>query len=449
MRPAQPLRPAAWLLAWAALTLGGPAQGQLETAAPDFGGETLSGDWAGLRGDWHRRGISTDLLLKTDLVRSRGGLAAGRTAMANLDAKLRIDAEPAFGWRDTIVYLHLLSNFGGRQNTDAAGSLMGVSNIEVAKAATKLFHAWVQKGFLDQSFSLLAGLYPIDSEFAVLDTAGTLLHPSFGASADLALTRGPAIFNHGAAALRLKWSSADRTLYGMAAVLDGMPDDPQNPRVTRVRRGKDDGFFSIAEIGWMPEELGHVFEPTDPTTGLVRPPEVRAHEKWEAFSKHALGAWRYSRTAPDLVDTDAGGLPAARPSWGWYALSERTLYRDPDLPERHLAGFARYSATDGNSSAIRSALNLGLRLRGPVAARPDDIVLAGFTRGRLGAKWRVAQAAAGTPAAATEDAVEIGYRLQWRKWLALQPVLQRISHPGGSQEARPVRLIGLRLEANL
>jgi len=56
---------------------------------------------------------------------------------------------------------------------------------------------------------------------------------------------------------------------------------------------------------------------------------------------------------------------------------------------------------------------------------------------------------AGTPTATTEDAIEIGYRLQWRKWLALQPVLQRISHPGGSQEARPVKLIGLRLETNL
>lgn len=432
-----------------ALAACDPASAQEGATPPDYAGETLSGDWGGLRSEWYRRGIAWDLALKTDLVRSRGGIATGATAMANLDTKLRVDANELLGWGDAILYIHVLSNFGGRQNNNAAGTLMGVSNIEVQAAATKLFHAWVQKNFADQDISLLAGLYPVDSEFAVLDSAALLIHPSFGASADFALTRGPAIFNHGAAALRLKWSSTDRTAYGMAALVDGMADDPANPRLTRVRLHKGDGSFAIAEAGWMPEEFGHVFEPTDPTTGLVRPPEVRAHEKVEAFSKHAIGVWRYTSRADDLVDVDAAGRAVARPSWGWYALSEKTLYRDPQLPDRNLSGFARYSKTDGNSSAIRAALNLGLRIRSLFPDRADDVAIMGITRGWLGAKWRTAQMASGEAPAATEDALEFSYRAQLRKWFWLQPVIQYIRHPGGAAAARSVSLLGLRLETSL
>ena len=63
---------------------------------------------------------------------------------------------------------------GGKFNARHVGSWLGVSNIEVPTNTTKVLHGWLQKNFNDGRVSLLAGLYPIDSEFSVLDSAGVL-----------------------------------------------------------------------------------------------------------------------------------------------------------------------------------------------------------------------------------------------------------------------------------
>ena len=59
-----------------------------------------------------------------------------------------------------------------------------------------------------------------------MESAASLIHPTFGTPGDLALTHVPAVFNNSALGLRAKWLARDRTLYGMAAVLDGVAGDP-------------------------------------------------------------------------------------------------------------------------------------------------------------------------------------------------------------------------------
>jgi carbohydrate-selective porin OprB len=41
------------------------------------------------------------------------------------------------------------------------------------------------------------------------------------------------------------------------------------------------------------------------------------------------------------------------------------------------------------------------------------------------------------------------YRLQWSKWLALQPLWQRVRCPGGDASQPDVSFIGMRLEITL
>lgn len=192
---------------------------------------------------------------------------------------------------------------------------MGVSNIEVPVSTTRLFHAWVQKGFLDDRLSVLAGIYPIDSEFFTMDSAATLLHPAYGTPADLALTNAPSVFNNAAFGIRAKWLSENRALYAMGAVMDGIPNDPDHPERTAVRFADGDGASVIGEIGWMPLESGHGFEPVDPAD-VKQTPELVAHEKYEGISKYAVGFWRYGNKVPDQFDVDANNKPRQRRSQG-------------------------------------------------------------------------------------------------------------------------------------
>jgi porin len=421
-----------------------PAAAEPE-AAPDYARSTLSGDWGGSRSELWQRGVALEAGLKFDSLRNRGGAMDGSQTVSHLELKLRADLEKLLGWSDAVAYLNTDTDAGAGVNARRTGSLMGVSNIEVPMSTTRLFHAWVQKGYLDNRFSVLVGLYPIDSEFFSMDSAATLLHPAYGTPADLALTNAPSVFNNAAFGIRAKWLSTDRALYAMGALMDGIPNDPTRPKATAIRFAKGDGAFVIGEIGWMPLEKGHAFEPVDPSE-TRQTPELVAHEKYGGISKYAIGLWRYGNPVPDQFDVDADSNPIQRRSQGGYLLAERSLFSLGGEAGRDVTAFGRYAFSDGNAIAIDRMWNLGLRIRSPLASRPDDSLAIGWTRGRLSPKCRAVQAAAGIDTTAAEDAVEITWRVALTQWLEVQPNFQHVRHPGGFATARNATLVGARVE---
>jgi porin len=254
----------------------------------------------------------------------------------------------------------------------------------------------------------------------VLDSAAVFVQPPYGASADLALTRTPSIFNNSSFGFRGKWLASDHGAYVQAAVMDGIPGDPANPRGTHVRFDKGDGIMTIVEIGLKP--------------GAARGSETAVIEKY------AAGWWRYSSRVPDQVDPTVDRL-----SWGWYALAEKTLYQGQGGGD--WAGFVRVSGTDGDSTAIKRAVNVGVRATAMLPGRAEDVFGIAFTRASLSDKWRAVQST--FDASAAENAWEITYRIQANKWLAVQPVAQLISHPGGDSSRAAARILGARIEISL
>lgn len=394
-------------------------------SAPDYADETLSGNWGGRRADLYRRGIALEGVYRIDALRNMsGGLQRGGRPMTHLELKMTADLDKLWGWYDTTAFVSLLGDYGSKLNATMTGSLLGVSNIEVPVSTHRLFHAWVQKDFADKQWSLLAGLYPIDSEFMVMDAAGVFVQPPYGALADLALTRGPSIFNNSAIGLRLKWTAADRSLYAQGAVLDGVPGNPAHPKGTHIAFQRGDGIMSIAEAGLRPWATGD-----------------------DSFSKYALGVWGYSAKANDLVDTDAAGNPLRRKSRGWYALAEQTLAAGTAVGD--ISAFYRVSASDGNSTAIRNTQNIGIHLKGPLPGHGNDILGLAHTRAGLGGKFIQAQAVAGIAASGSESTWELTYRHQVNRWLAVQPVVQQFRFPGGDLARPKATVAGVRLDIAL
>ena len=415
-----------------------PLSSMAADEAPNYAEDTLSGDWGGARSAMAKRGVTLDLGYKVDLLRNMsGGIEKGGRPISHVDIKLAADFDKLTGWSGGSGYLNFIQDHGGRLNANQAGSLTGVSNIEVGSNTNRLLHAWLQQEFADGRGAVLMGLYPIDSEFQVVDSAGLFVQPPYGASADIALSRGPSIFNTSSFGFRGKWFSADRSAYVMGAVLDGIPGDPNNPRGTHVRFDKGDGIMSIVEIGLKPGEAR-------PVAAAGKDAPAAKAEVDERIEKYAAGLWRYSSRVDDQLDTNADDSPINRLSWGWYALAEKTLYQGKGGSD--LAGFVRISGTDGDSTAIKQAVNVGFRLKAPLPGRDEDVFGVAYTRASLSDKWRSVQSAAGTDTSAAEDAWEITYRIQAGKWLAVQPVIQRINHPGGGASTAAANILGARVE---
>jgi carbohydrate-selective porin OprB len=116
----------------------GAITAQAADDAPNFS-DTLTGDWHGRRTDLYNRGILLEGSYKLDLWRNlSGGSSKGTTAFDDLDLKMTVDGEKAYGLQGSTLYISLLNNMGGRIN-DYAATNGGTSNIEVPHATGKLY----------------------------------------------------------------------------------------------------------------------------------------------------------------------------------------------------------------------------------------------------------------------------------------------------------------------
>jgi len=385
---------------------------------PEWNADTLTGDWSGIRTKLGGEGVILEVVLKADILSNlSGGIKRGTKYMDNWDVKLLADADKLLGWNNTTVYLQLISNHGGKLNETHVGSFMGVDNIEVNTNTTKLFHAWLERSFFDQKFSVLVGLYPVDSQFYVTDATGLFLHPTGGMAAEVAQTgvNGPSIFPTSSFGFRAMWQPTPK-FYFQAALVDGVPGDPNNPHGTHIRFDRGDGTLAIVETGLRPAE---------------------------EISKYAVGYWRYTPRFDDLVDTDALGNPARRVNRGAYFLAEQTVFREKGDSSQGLALFFRYGVANGDVNTLDYSYSLGLRYKGLLPGRDQDEFGIGLTRGHAGAKFR--QAAA-TPLETNESALEITYRARVIRWLAIQPTLQRILNPGLAPAMGNAWVAGARFE---
>ena len=412
--------------------------------APGWNTETLSGDWGGVRSSLYDKGVAVELTHKSDmLANTSGGIKRGTAWLGHTEARIKMDMEKLWGWNTTSAYIHYHSQLGSKFNTNYVGGFVGVDNIEAATNTAQLYHAWLQKSFSDDRLSVLAGLYPIDSEFYVTDTSGVFIQPPYGMANDMAQSgqNGPPIYPIGALAVRMKYTSPGRNFYLQGALTDGVPGDPNNPHGTHIQLNKGDGTLSIVEFGYTPQGDEPPFDAAKP--GELIEPEQKVHEEHESFNKTAIGFWRYSARFDDMDPTavDALGNPLRRISQGAYFLAERTLFVEKDHSAQGLSGFVRFGTASRDIHQADWTGSLGLRYHGLCSGRDDDIAGIAVTENHTSSKYRLLN-----NADSSETDVEVTYRAQIKPWLALQPTLQYIINPNMDPLLKNAWVVGMRLE---
>lgn len=412
---------------------------------PDWNGQTLSGDWGGIRSNLYGKGVSMEFTHKSDIMANvSGGIKRGATWMGHTEARIKMDLDKLWGWDSTTAYIHYHSQLGSKFNRDYVGSFVGVDNIEAGANTAQFSHAWLQKNFSDDSLSVLAGIYSIDSEFYVTDTSSVFMQPPYGMANDMAQSgqNGPPIFPIGALAVRMKYTTPGKNFYLQGALTDGVPGDPSNHSGTHIKLGNGDGTLTIAEFGYTPQE-------SEPPFGLAEPgeliePKTKVHEESESFNKTAFGFWHYSTRFDDLVDVDALGKPIRRVSQGVYFLSDRTLSVEKDHPSQGLSGFVRFGTASRDIHQADWTGSLGLRYHGLFFGRDNDIAGVAVTFNHASDKYRLLN-----NAESSQTNFEATYRAQINPWFALQPSLQYIANPNMNAALENAWVVGTRLEVAL
>jgi porin len=374
----------------------------------------------------------------TVFVNLGGGVRHGGTYSSNLNLQLNVDSAALFGWPDTIAYLDALWLQGGLPS-GFIGDAQGVSSTS-APNSLKLYEAWVQKNFLGNQVSVLAGLYDLNSEFYRLQSAGLFLNSSFGIGPELSQTgiAGPSIFPNTSMGMRIAFKPAEGVIV-RTVVLDGVPVD--RPSGSRGIFERGDGALIVGEISFLDRpEIS-----TRPASGRSR--IGRQALLGESASKLAIGGWYYTAKFDDLSETQPNGQPVQhRGSSGFYLLTDQLLYRNPDQPDREVSGFMQAGFGDYRVDRFDAYLGTGLTAVGVIESRPADELGLGLAYSRNGSHYISAQRMQGLPVTNAEKTIELTYLIQVDSWLALQPDLQYVIKPNTTTAIPNAWAFQLRME---
>lgn len=416
--------------------------------APNFKEDTLTGDWGGSRTKMSEKGINWEIIYKADLLANiSGGIKKSSEYMDNLDLKLKLEGDKMLGWKGMSALLYFLSNQGGKLNGHDTGSFMGVSNIEVNTSTAKLYQAWLAQSLAEDKFSILAGLYDLNSEFYSTDSSGLFLHPTDGIGPELAQTgfNGPSIFPTTSLSVRVKWQPSPM-LSVQAVALDAVPGNPGNQHGTHIIINKGEGALLVSEIALHPAIYGYRTKPQKAERADPGQTQNTQEEKYEPTSKYAIGAWRYTARFNDLTDKDGTGAPLKRINHGIYALLEQSVYHEKDDMSKGMTVFVRGGVTVNSINHIDRYIGAGVKYKGLLPGRDSDQSGLSVARVYSGSKYKQSMLAAGTPSKNSETAFELTYRTQITPWLAIQPDVQLIMNPGLDPKVKNIWVAGSRFE---
>lgn len=333
-----------------------------------------------------------------------GGVRRGTRYLDNLDIVFEADMEKLVGWAGAQVHVYGLYN-NGKSISDLAGDTQAVSNIEAGTQAFRLYEAWIDQKIGDR-LSVKAGLYDLNSEFDALDAAGLFVSSPHGIGTDFAQSgqNGPSIFPSTSLAARVQWAPAEGWAV-RAAVLDGVPGDPDHPGRTAVKLGHGDGALLVGEL-------------EAPLGG----------------GKLLLGRWQYTARFDRNDGTGTG-----RGNAGTYVRGEFSLI---DGTERKIDAFFRLGKASGRFNMFDAFASGGLKFSGWVPGRDEDEFGIALAAAFTSDSYRAA-----TNSGRSEVAIEATYRAPLTAWLALQPSVHYVRNPSATPGIADALVLGLRAEA--
>ena len=370
----------------------------------------LTGNWGGLRTTLEDKGIAFEVVYTGEMFANvRGGIRRKTEYLDNIDITAMLNFEKMIGWKGASFFVYFLGNNGGDPSANV-GDAQVVSNIE-ANSTWKFYEVWLEQNLFDDMLSIKLGLYDLNSEFDVIETAGLFINSSHGIGAEYAQSgqNGPSIFPVTSAAVRVKIQPQDN-FYIQFAVLDGVPGDLGKPKRTQIVFKSEDGVLIAAEMAYL--------------TGVTEDSD-------ELYGKFALGGWYYTGKFDDILAVDNNGNPVERHgNSGIYFLAERQLYREKDDPAQGFSVFGRIGLADEKVNPAYLYTGAGLVYTGLIPGRDKDQIGFAVAAVHSGRDFEEAMENQGMRIDSSEITLEFTYLIQVTPWFTIQPDLQYVINPG-------------------
>lgn len=399
-------------------------------------GDHLTGNWGGFRDRLVERGIHFSTGYIADYFANvSGGLRRGGGYQGLLEASIDFDLEKLIKWEGASAYVSGLYPHGKDITGRYLGSLFPVSGIQAYDSA-KLFELWFQQSFSDR-VSIRLGQLAVDEEFAGTEYGSIFLNETYGWPLAIGLNAPAPAYPSAAPGARIRFDLFEHSWFQFG-IYDGDPNPPDasgrptNPHGVGINFSE--GAFLIAEWGCAT------------TQSLPGTYKVGAWMHTEDFADT-----RFDDAGLSLWDPSTSGNPRSHGNnWGVYFAGEKLVYREQSEDSQGLGVFTRIAGSPGNRNLIELYGELGLHYQGLLPSRDEDIAGLAVVAGQIGQNIRRAArdenffTDSNNPIPDHEVVVEATYRVQLKPWWFVQPDLQYIIHPGGSDAISDALVVGVR-----
>ncbi len=433
----------------------------------------LSGDWLGARPALSARGIEFSANYKGEIFGiASGGLARGTVYDGLVALEVNLDFQKLAGWQGLTTHTSFYYPHGTSGTAQYAGDLGTFSNIDFYDSF-RLFEAWAQQDFFNGKLSLRAGILAIDSEFAVGGTEYSAFFMNSGFGADIAMSGNvpSPIYAIAALGVRLRFKPTDQ-LSLMAAAYDGNPapgvlGDPtpgaaasneSNHHGTQWALRPDEGALLAFEIAYSrnpPEEeqsdgksdgkaAAKEAQPERPLDGIYTLGVIYHTDRF-ADTRQIT----YSNLGSSLAPANVG---SHRGDYGIYSTINQQLWRSSNGGPKKLGGFLRAMWAPQDRNFFGFAAETGLVYHGLIAGRDKDQLGIGFAYASISRQSESATRSANSadathrPLPDFESVIELSYKASLTHAITLQPDIQYIIHPSGTDSVQNALVIGMRVE---
>jgi porin len=409
------------------------------SAAPPIGAgaDGLFGDRGGPQTLLRRYGVTLKLSETGEVLGNlTGGIRRGFDYDGLTKIKLVLHTRKAFEWRGGKLKVSALQIHGRNLSTDNLATIQTASGIE-ADRATRLWELWYRQAVLNGTADLKFGQQSVDNEFIVSRYAGLFVNTMMGwpVVPSLDLYAGGPAYPLSSLGVRLR-AKPTRRLTILAGVFDDNPPGGPFFNDSQLRDGEASGTrFNLGTGALFLGELQY---------RTAYPPFAGRLSKLPGTYK--LGLWVDTGHFPDQR-FDAAGLSLAAPAssgvarlhrgnFSLYGVADQRIWQPDPKAARSLAVFARLMGAPGDRNLIDFGVNAGITVKAPLPGRAHDRFGIGYglakVSGRASAldRDRVFFTGIPFPVRSNEQFVEVTYRWQVARWLAVQPDFQYVFNPG-------------------
>ncbi len=408
----------------------------------------VTGDWVGQRPLFAERGLEIFGGYTAEAWgNTTGGLKTGTVYTGLLDFGARLDLDKAVGWQGASMSTTWLWLSGRDASEDLAGNFLTISNI-AGFNTLRMFELWFQQNLFDDKISLRFGQLSADSEFLISDYAGLFINGTFGwpAVACMNIPEGGPGYPMGTLGARLALNPVDWFTIQSAVFQGNVFAQNVNRHGFRWRLDAETGytFLNEAQFRWnqREEEIG-------------LPGQLKS------------GVWfQTGQSADALAETTNSG------NSGLYLVLDQMLYREPGEPsasgltkdgksvpdgkggksfkdsvkmeksDQGFGWFGRAAFTPSDRNFIGFYFDTGISYKGLIPTRDNDTIGIGLGYAQLTNGARNSLRDEGASPVGAEMVIEFTYQAAITPCLVIQPDLQYIINPGGSNSLNNALIIG-------